>query len=214
MAEIHMDESSENVQEKLMGAAFTLFLEHDYNKVTTRQIAALANTSLSMITYYFGDKQKLYNAMVRQQFQEIGKALEASADEEKGLDFNKLLLKYLEIHNSYPNFPAFLTKILAYKDGPGYMLLSEILDNKRELLQKIILHSKNKKKISQSVDVDVLRIIMMSLSVFPFLIKGVLEQSDKTSVNNNLMEKVAKLAGGMLQEYIKPDHDPMWVSLK
>jgi hypothetical protein len=94
------------------------------------------------------------------------------------------------------------------------MLLSEILDNKRELLQKIILHSKNKKQISQNVDVDVLRIIMMSLSVFPFLIKGVLEQSDKTSVNNNLMEKVAKLAGGMLQEYIKPDHDPMWVSLK
>ena len=214
MAEINTIKADSNVQERLMDAAFTLFLECDFNKVTTRQIAALANTSLSMISYYFGDKQKLYNAMVRYQFKEIGDALESAVDEDYGLDFRALLLNYLKIHNNRPNFPAFLTKILAYKDGPGYMLLSEILDNKRDLIQKIITNSQNKNLISQHVDIDVLRIMMMSLSVFPFLIKGVLEHSNKMSVNDDVMEKVARLAGGMLHECTKPEQDSAWLALK
>ncbi len=214
MAEINIEESTSGVQERLMEAAFNLFLEHDYNKVTTRQIAVMADTSLSMITYYFGDKQKLYNAMVRQQFQAIGKALEESYDEESGLDFKKLFLSYLEIHNNHPNFPAFLTKILAYKDGPGYIQLSEILDNKRDVIQKIITQCQNKNLISQHVDIDVLRIMMMSLSVFPFLIKGVLEHSKKMPMNHEVLEKVARLAGDMLQVYTQPEHDSAWLDLK
>lgn len=68
MSEKHTKESKSDVQERLISAAFELFLHNDYHKVTTRQLAKQANTSLSMIQYYFGDKQNLYEEMMRQQF--------------------------------------------------------------------------------------------------------------------------------------------------
>ncbi len=210
MSELHIKKDSEIVQERLIKAAFELFLNNDYNKVTTRQLAKQANTSLSMIQYYFGDKQTLYNTMVREQFRSISQALEQAYSEESGLNFSQLMLSYLEIHQNNPDFPAFITKILAYKNGPGYMLFAEILDNKRELIKKIVKASQSNNQMSKQVDVDVLRIIMMSLTVFPFLIKDVLALSSKSSMEGNLMEKVARFSGALLDKHTRPDQDGIW----
>ena len=210
MSELNIKNDSKIVQERLIKAAFELFLNNDYNKVTTRQLAKQANTSLSMIQYYFGDKQTLYNTMVREQFRSISQALEQAYSEENGLNFSQLMLSYLEIHKNNPDFPAFITKILAYKNGPGYMLFAEILDNKRELIQKLVKASQNTNHMSQQVDVDVLRIIMMSLTVFPFLIKDVLALSGNTSMEGNLMEKVALFSGALLDKHTRPDQGDIW----
>ena len=192
-----------NVHEALVQAAFDSFLNNDYHKVTTRHIAEQAGTSSSMIQYYFGGKQNLYEEMVRQQFKRIAQVLEASYSDEHGLDFNKLLLGYLDIHSQHPDFPTFLIKILAYKNGPGYLLLAQILDNKRELINKIVQSCQQKQLFNKDVDVDVLRILMMSASVFPFLIKGVLEHSQKMIMDDALLEKVAIASGKLLTEYTK-----------
>lgn len=193
----------ESVQERLLQAAFDLFLHQDYNKVTTRMLARKANTSLSMIGYYFGDKQKLYEEMVKQQFKVIAQALEDSYSEEAGLDFEVLLLKYLEIHAAHPDFPAFFTNILAYKKGPGYLLFSRILDSKRDLIEKLVKESQRNKFLDGNVDIDVLRIIMMSLTVFPFLIQDVLDNSQRMTLDNELFIKVAQASGKMLASYAK-----------
>ena len=100
MSEKHTLDPNTVVQERLISAAFELFLHNDYHKVTTRQLAKKANTSLSMIQYYFGDKQKLYEEMVRQQFKAINLVLENAYSEEQGLDFTSLMLGYLTIHES------------------------------------------------------------------------------------------------------------------
>lgn len=187
----------------LINAAFELFLGTDYHKVTTRQIAEKANTSTSMIQYYFGGKQQLYEEMVRQQFKRIGEVLEASYSEDSGIDFHALMQGYLKIHQQHPDFPAFITNILAYKNGPGYMLFAEILDSKRDVIEKMVEASKARGLFRPEVEVDVLRITMMALTVFPFLIKGVLEHSKKMTVDDSLLEKVATAAGDMLSQYAK-----------
>ncbi len=213
MADSKTEKMQKSVQQRLIDAAFELFLEEDYNTVTTRKLALKANTSASMISYYFGDKQKLYNEMVREQFRSIAQALEQSYTDDKGLDFSVLMLKYLEIHNKNPDFPAFITKILAYKNGPGYMLFAEILDNKRDLIQKIMKKSQLTKHMSEEVDIDVLRITMMSMTVFPFLIKGVLEHSTRMNMDQQLMEKVARFTGEILNTHTKPSADNTWLNL-
>lgn len=191
-----------DVHEALIDAACELFLNTDYHKVTTRKIAEKAGTSTSMIQYYFGGKQELYEEMVRRQFMKIGKVLQSSYTPEKGVDFHKLMAGYLKIHNEHPDFPAFITGILAYKNGPGYMLFARILDDKRDAIEAIVRQGKEQGLLRADLDVDVLRIAMMSLTVFPFLIKGVLEHSHKTQMNDVLMARVAKAAGDMLSAYV------------
>ena len=53
------------VQERLINAATVCFLDDEYHKVTTRQIATQADTNASMIRYYFGNKEGLYEEMIR-----------------------------------------------------------------------------------------------------------------------------------------------------
>lgn len=192
-----------DTHEALVKAAFELFLNTDYHKVTTRKIAERAGTSTSMIQYYFGGKQELYEEMVRRQFMRIGEVLDASFSDEKGIDFSMLMHGYLKIHQEHPDFPAFITSILAYKNGPGYMLFARILDDKRDAIAAMIQHGIDSGTFRQDLEVDVLRIAMMSLTVFPFLIKGVLEHSLKTAMNDQLLSQVATAAGEMLAAYVR-----------
>jgi len=196
----------DDVQTRLLQAASELFMENEYNKVTTRMLAQKAQTSTSMIQYYFSDKQKLYEEMIRQQFKRIELVFEESISAEKGLDFEKLMKGYYRIHNEHPEFPAFLTQILAYKNGPGFILVSDILDKKRDKIQRVILSGQNKKQLGEHVNVDVLRILMMSASIFPFLIRGLLDRSQKVESSSKLLEEVMGIAGRSLAEYARPNH--------
>ena len=55
----------EPVHERLLAAARECFLADDYHKVTTRAIAEKAGANVSMIRYYFGNKEGLYEEMIR-----------------------------------------------------------------------------------------------------------------------------------------------------
>jgi len=53
---------------KLMEVGTQLFAEKGLNGVSIREISLAAGTSISMISYYFGSKEKLYSAVLQQQF--------------------------------------------------------------------------------------------------------------------------------------------------
>jgi AcrR family transcriptional regulator len=57
--------SSNPVRTRLLKAALECFLADEYHKVTTRLIAEKADANISMIRYYFGSKEGLYEEMIR-----------------------------------------------------------------------------------------------------------------------------------------------------
>lgn len=59
-------QTSDSVGERLLRAALDCFLADDYHNVTTRRIAQQANANVSMIRYYFGNKEGLYEEMIRE----------------------------------------------------------------------------------------------------------------------------------------------------
>jgi AcrR family transcriptional regulator len=56
--------TSDPVRERLLKAALDCFLSDEYNKVTTRLIAEKADANISMIRYYFSNKEGLYEEMI------------------------------------------------------------------------------------------------------------------------------------------------------
>ena len=52
-------------QTKILAVAAKLFAENGYSNVSVRDVCRQAGTSAPMIYYYFGDKQGLFNAAVR-----------------------------------------------------------------------------------------------------------------------------------------------------
>ncbi len=62
MARPKMDDPQ--ARAKIMAAAEALFAEHGFAGVGVRQIAAAAGVNGAMIHYYFGNKEKLYHAVI------------------------------------------------------------------------------------------------------------------------------------------------------
>lgn len=202
-----------SVQNRLLGAAFELFQNNDYNKVTTRQLATNANTSSAMIKYCYGNKQGLYEEMIRQKFILMEQALFASYDVKKGLDLKKLLLNYTRFHQKNPDHCKFIMRILAYKDGPGYLLLTQLLDRKWDMVKGIIKDGQKNKNMTKHLDIDVFRIALTSLSVFPFLIKDVLAHSSSI-VSDNIFEKMAIFSANILSASLELKNDDVWAKIK
>lgn len=69
-------------RQKLLFAAVELFAEHGYDGASTREIAAAAKQNIAAISYYFGDKEGLYTAVLEEFFRrkhaEAGASLTAA----------------------------------------------------------------------------------------------------------------------------------------
>lgn len=57
-------EKDENSKQKILNAATKLFAHKGFDAVSVREICKEANVNLCLISYYFGGKQELYNAII------------------------------------------------------------------------------------------------------------------------------------------------------
>ncbi len=201
-----VDTQAGKPQSRLLNAAFELFQNNEYNKVTTRQLAAKASSSVGMIKYCFGSKQGLYEEVIRQQFNRLQKSLLSAYSKEQGLDLSQLFLNYAGFHKHNPDHCQFIMNILSHKNGPGYELLITLLDRKWDLLKTLIENSQKNNHIIKELDVDVFRVALTSLSIFPFLIKEVLNQSD--SINSeNIFENLAVFSAALFKANLNCNDD-------
>ncbi len=191
-----------SVHSRLLDTALELFMKYDYNRVTTRELANKADTSPAMINYCFGSKLGLYEKMIGRQFNVVQQALTSAYSEEEGLNLTDLFLNYLKIDQLNPEYCKFLMKVLAYKEGPGYTFLIKLLDEEWEHVRNIVEMGQRKNQITTDLDIDVLRIFITSLSVFPYLLKDVLTQSQSMS-SDNIFEKLAIFSASTLTESLK-----------
>ncbi|STC93990.1 TetR/AcrR family transcriptional regulator [Chryseobacterium carnipullorum] len=57
-------------EENILFAAEKLFAEKGFEGTSTREISKAANVNISMISYYFGSKEKLYEKLVEYRMSE------------------------------------------------------------------------------------------------------------------------------------------------
>ncbi|TFH25283.1 MAG: TetR/AcrR family transcriptional regulator [Myxococcales bacterium] len=62
-------------RESILVAALQIFSERGFDGTTTREVAAAAGVNLGLITYYFGNKEKLWKAAVDRAFEGLRDAL-------------------------------------------------------------------------------------------------------------------------------------------
>ena len=55
---------NDNSKQKIIAVATKLFAQNGFDGVSTRTICKQANINISMISYYFGGKQELYQAII------------------------------------------------------------------------------------------------------------------------------------------------------
>lgn len=172
------DVTPDPVRERLLKAALDSFLSDDYHKVTTRLIAEKADANVSMIRYYFGNKEGLYEEMIRNTLNPLLKVLDGQMlDTVDG--FKDFFLLYYRTMAEQPEFPKLILKVLALNQGPGRHFIHQLLERGRTRGTKKVAQWQADGQALPDLDPDMVRMAFVSLAMMPILLKDFFEAQGK-----------------------------------
>ncbi len=192
------------VAQRLIDAAQKCFLNDEYHKVTTRQIAAAANTNISMIRYYFGSKEGLYEEMIRQTLEPLLEVFDRSRFSSAG-GFSDFFRFYYRTMLENPRFPALMLKVLALNQGPGKRFIFQLLERGRKSGRDKVKAFKQRGQIESVIDPDILRISFVSLAMMPILLKEIFSEQLEREIDMEFFEALAEFNGRLFAAGLAPE---------
>lgn len=160
-----------STEEKIKEAARTVFTKKGYAATRTRDIADEAGINLALLNYYFRSKEKLFELVMTEKianfFGAIGPVLEDSS-----LELEKKVTAISE---------RYIDLLLENQDLPIF-ILSEIRTNPAQFVNKLpsrLFESNFVKQLKERrPDLHPAQFLMnvLALTVFPFVMKPILEQ--------------------------------------
>lgn len=186
-----------SVRARLIEAALDSFLSDEYHRVTTRLIAQKAGANISMIRYYFGSKEGLYEEMIRETLNPLLEALDGQMlTSIQG--FSDFLRMYYDTMTTRPEFPKLILKVIALNHGPGRRSIRQLLERGRTRGARRVEALKTEGQIGHDVDPDILRLAFVSLAMTPMLLKNVFEEQIGRPMDADFLGKLADFNGRIL----------------
>ena len=198
-----VDDNNERTPELLINAALKCFLSDEYHKVTTRQIASQAGVNASMIRYYFGNKEGLFEDMIRQTLTPLIDAM-SNPEMSEMEGFKGFFKLYYDTMSQNPKFPVLILKIMALNQGPGKNVLRQLFERGKSTGTNTVSTLKNKHKIDSTIDFDVLRISFVSLAMMPMLVKNIFEENIEKEMDAEFLDKLAMFNGQLMMKGLAP----------
>ena len=194
------------IRERLLKAALDCFLADEYHRVTTRLIADKADANVSMIRYYFGNKEGLYEEMIRETLNPLLEVLDGPMlDEVKG--FSDFLQLYYDNMSLRPEFPRLILKVLALNNGPGRRFIQQLLERGRTRGARKVADLKDGGQIEHSIDPDILRMAFVSLAMTPMLLKDIFEEQMGRAMDAAFLKDLAAFNGRLFSTGLAPVED-------
>jgi TetR/AcrR family transcriptional regulator len=193
-------------EQLILEAANKVFKEKGYDGTTVQDIADAANTTKSMVNYYFRSKEKLFGIVFKVQFLEFYEGTIRLLKSDLPLydkivnlveDDTKKIMKY-------PLLPIFILNEINRNPSIVFSLISNLSSETLGALDKQISKEVRNGKIRKISAIDLITNVR-SLTVFPFLLKGI--QMKSLNLTEQQMNVRLKARKKMIIELI-------WNSLK
>lgn len=150
---------SENASDKILKAARSIFSKYPYNAATTRMIAGEADVDHPLIYYYFGSKEKLFEAVTEQMYLDFERVNPTWFDGMNRMTpkagFSLFLDRLLDY--SFANPEAFqlilinLTQIGSLDEIPGHQFIVKRLNRDIEIFEEKFPPQKNRSELEKFI---------------------------------------------------------------
>ncbi|MHB1494566.1 MAG: TetR/AcrR family transcriptional regulator [Acidithiobacillus sp.] len=198
-----MGDTPDPVRARLLKAALDCFLADEYHKVTTRLIAERADANISMIWYYFGNKEGLYEEMIRDTLSPLLDVLDGQMlSSVEG--FEEFFRLYYDTMSKRPEFPKLILKVLALNQGPGQRFIQQLLERGRTRGARKVADLKTHGQIAPAVDPDILRMAFVSLAMTPMLLKDIFEEQMSRPMDAAFLESLSTFNGRLFTAGLAP----------
>jgi AcrR family transcriptional regulator len=145
-----------DAREALLQAAARLFAEHGFEAVSTRMLAKEADVNIAMIAYYFGSKEKLFEAIIDDRLPKMREMLQGflESDLHPWDKFCAVIDAYTERIFSNNAFTKLIYRELSLQQRPAHSerILTGIMAN-WEIMHKIIEDGQQKGIFRTDIDI-------------------------------------------------------------
>ena len=159
-------------EQLILEAANKVFKEKGYDGTTVQDIADAANTTKSMVNYYFRSKEKLFGIVFKAQFLEFyeGTIRLVKSDLPLYDKIVNLVEDDTEKILKFPLLPIFILNEINRNPSMVFSFISNLSSETLGALDKQISRDVRNGKIKKISAIDLLTNVR-SLTVFPFLLK-------------------------------------------
>jgi AcrR family transcriptional regulator len=143
-------------RQKLLEVAESLFAKHGFEAVSVRQLAAEADVNLSMVSYYFGSKDGLFQELIKSKFPQTRSVLEdlAQSDIHPWEKLTITIDMYVDKFFLGRAFHRVIMREMSLQQRPEHVnLIREHMARSQELIRGFI-HEGQKKGLFKYVDVE------------------------------------------------------------
>lgn len=181
----------------ILEKAEELIADNGYDGTSIRDIAHAADVNVAMISYYFGSKDKLLQAIFEKRTEYWRNHLENLIEDKKASSFEKintLIEHYVEkIFNQTCFHRIMAQQQMANDDSPIKTLILETKKRNQELIKKLINDGQKKGEFRKNVDTSLMMITMM----------GTINQLVTTQHHYKVLNNLEDLSEEEFQKYLK-----------
>lgn len=192
-------------RKKIVNSAIVLFANKGFESTSTREICKHAGVNLSLIPYYFGNKDGLYTSIIesiinygltflKDELEKVNEIEEMNVEEKAEL-YRNLLLKYSDFLYS-DNVPSSFVVLMIKEQAVSHSKFSEIYSQKigilYKTLRKILASILDKKENDKAVVFEVSSIIGQILS-FKIMDRATLPPLKQDFYTKDDMKKIKKI---------------------
>lgn len=199
-----------DAREKLLSHARELFMVIPYDKVSTRLIAQRAGVNIAMIRYYFGNKEGLFETMIRETMLPMKQKMEQLFTDGQQDNLFDFMRTYYHEMNKVPQFPRLIAQVMHMPPSATQRRLFEKVFADIARPDQDILFGKLAEKglLREGADPRLCRVSFISLMVFPFVAPPALLNLHGIELTeaflNDLLEHNIRL---MAQGFLAPSID-------
>lgn len=146
---------------------------------------------------YFGNKEGLYEEMIRETLKPLLDVLDGRMLSEVG-GFSDFLRLYYDTMSKHPEFPKLILKVLALNQGPGRRFVLQLLERGRTRGAQKVEELKASGQIDTALDPDIVRMAFVSLAMTPMLLKDIFEEQRGSAMDDAFLGKLATFNGKLL----------------
>lgn len=188
-----------HIRQRLLDEGLQCFLKDDYRHVSMRKVAAHAGASMSMIHYYFNNKEGFFEEILRNWLHSLSDKMKSPQKDISPKNFEEFFLMYYRAALVHPRFPLLILNTLNSPHAPGARFLCEtILEHGRKSGIHWINKMKSEGKITRDIDPELLRIAAVSMCMLPMLIRDFLSQQLNESIDEDFFSRLSSFYARIL----------------
>ena len=170
----------EDKRDKLIAVATALFAEEGYQGVSIRRISEAAGVNSAMISYYFGGKQGLYDAVVAA---EMAPVRDFANEDVSQMDPRDVIRRYtaqmFRVHQEKPYLLAYIFREFISPSHTTHSLFQQIAPRLFGLLSDTLQRGVQEKLFRSDLDIPAATLLLAGMVNFHYLSRY---PRDKTGV--------------------------------